>query len=214
MSYFPELNPAVLKGFILFYEIMFCNMLIFKTLLFQTGVTKSLELAIEMVRLAEKKWGEVNFGLFQNLNPQLGQKLVYMHQASRIYYNVVMLLICYLINKIELDYPLSQVRTRKQIHQENYLLGCELHRWITDPQLNKFGASFDPLVTVLYRKFIADAYAEAERYRVSELHQLKDEQLLNVSLHTITIRYDRIKVQGDMIKESILGKANLTNFSK
>lgn len=193
---------------------MFLNALIFKTLLCQTGVTKSLELSIEMVRLAQKKWDEINIGLLQTMNPAFGQKVVYMKESGRIYYNVCMLLICYLINKIELDYSLSQVRTRKQLHQENYLLACELNRWLTDRQLNKFGPDFDPMVRVLQKKFISPAFAEAEKYRVTELHQLKDATLLNISLHTITTRYDRIKVQGDLVKDSVLSKAGLLNFTK
>ena len=193
---------------------MFLNALIFKTLLCQTGVTKSLELAIEMVRLAHKKWDEINIDLLVNMNPTFGQKVVNMKESGKIFYNLCMLLICYLINKIELDYSLSQVRTRKQLHQENYLLACELNRWLTDRQLNKFGPDFDPMVRVLQRKFIAPAFAEAEKYRLTELHQLKDATLLNISLHTITTRYDRIKVQGDLVKDSVLSKAGLLNFTK
>lgn len=211
-SFFPELNQSVLKNMILLLEIIFCNTLIFKSILCQTGVTKSLELAIEMVRLAEKKWGQLNVAMIQSMNPELGQRVLHLKETGRIYYNVSMLLICYLINKIELDYSLSQVRTKKQLHQENYLLGCELHRWLTDRQLNKFGPDFDPLVAVLYKKFVAPAYVEAEKYRATELHNLKDQTLLNVSLHTITSRYDRIQVQGDMVKESVLSKAGLLDF--
>ena len=131
---------------------MFCNALIMKTVLCQTGVTKSLELAIEMIRLAEVKWSQININMITNLNPQIGQKITFMQQASRIFYNICMLLICYLINKIELDYSLSQVRTKKQLHQENYLLAGEMHRWLTDPQLNKFGQNSDTFISVLNKK--------------------------------------------------------------
>lgn len=214
VSFFPELNPIVLKNMILLFELMFLNALIFKTILCQTGVTKALELAIEMVRLAQKKWEELNIGLLKSMNENLGQRIQFMKDSGRIYYNVCMLLICYLINKIELDYSLSQVRTRKQLHQENYLLSCELNRWLTDPQLNKFGPSFDPIISVLYKKFVMPAFAEGEKYRATELHHLTDPTLLNISLHTITCRYDRIQVQGDMVKDSILSKAGLLNFTK
>ena len=193
---------------------MFINALIFKTILCQTGVTKSLELAIEMVRLGQKKWEEINVALLQNMNSVFGQKVAQMKEAGKLYFSISMLLICFLINKIELDYSLSQVRTKKQLHQENFLLANELQRWVSDPQLNKFGPSFDPMVVVFFRKFIQPGLAAAEKYAATELKQVKDETLLNISLHTITSRYDRILVNGDMVKESVLSKAGLLNFTK
>lgn len=192
---------------------MMANMLIFKSILCQTGVTKGLELALELVKLAEHKWPEL-LAIFERLNLPMAPGLKTMSGWCRVYYNVCKLLLCYLMNKIELDYSISQARTRKQLHQENYLLACEMHRWLTDRAINPFGASFDPLIAVLNKKYIQEAIQSTTKYRQSELAHLSDEQLLNMSLSTITARHERLEVQGDMVKDSILAKAKLAGFTK
>lgn len=190
------------------YEVMFCNMLVFKSIICQTGVTKGLELAFEIIKAAEHRWPEL-LSTFTKLGLPLALKLTVMSQSCHIYYNICKLLICYLLNKIELDYSISQVRTKKQLHQENYLLASEMNRWLNSPQVNKLGPAFDPLVVVLNKKYIQEAVQASSRYRQTELAHLTDEALLNMSLSTITDRHDRVDVHGDIVKDSIKAKAGI-----
>lgn len=201
------------KAYLLLYEIIFNNLLIFKSILCQTGVTKALELALELIKLAEHKWPEL-LGIFERLGLPLASTLQVMSQCNHVYYNISKLLICYLINKIELDYSISQQRTRKQLHMENYYLAVEINRWLTDKNLNRFGSSFDPIMAVLNRKFIQEALQSSFKYRQSELAGISDEVLLNTSLSTITSRHDRLELQGDMVKDSIIAKAKIAEITK
>ena len=126
------------------------------------------------------------------------------------FYNVCKLLCVYLINKIQIDYPISQVKTVKQIQQENYLLACELQRQLTDKQANAFGAGFDPAVRLLHSKFLKDAFAAADLYAKTSLHNLREQNLLNISLNDITDRYDRLyRPDEDMVKANTQAKMNI-----
>lgn len=188
-------------------------MLIFKSILCQTGVTKGLELALEIIKLAEQKWPQL-LASFQELDLPLLEKVTKMSRQSHVYYNVAKLLICYLINKIEIDYSISQVRTKKQLYQENYILAVQMMKWLTNTNLNPFGSNFDPLMAVINKKFVEEAVQTSFKYRQTELAHLSDEALLNASLSTITNRHDKIELQSDLVKDSIMTKANLVGFTK
>ena len=147
---------------------------------------------------------------FTKLQLPLTGHIKVLVSKSTPFYNVCKLLCVYLINKIQIDYPISQVKTIKQIQQENYLVACELQRQLMDKQANTFGASLDPSIRLLYNKYLKEAFASADLYSKTSLHNLREYNLLNISLHDITDRYERLyKPEDDMVKANTQAKMNI-----
>lgn len=191
------------------FETLFCNSLIVKTIVMQTGVAANLEVAIQLIMLGQAKSHQLDFE-FGKLQLPLAGHIRQLIMKGQVFDNVCKLLSVYLINKIQIDYPISQAKTVKQIQQENYLLACELQRQLTDKQANPFGAGFDPAVRLLHNKFLKEAFAAADVYNKTSLHNLREHNLLNISLHDITDKYERLyKPDEDLVKANTQAKMNI-----
>lgn len=204
----PEFNPEVIKAYILLFEVLFENALILKSLVTQTGVTKGLMLALELVVQGEAKLAPLKLA-FMNLGLPLLTSVLDLIERSHVFYIVVRMLSCYLMNKIQLDYPLSQDKTFKQLKQENFLLACELQRQLLDKQVNKLGPEFDPAIRLIWKNFLNEVVQTAEKYRKTELPHLNDSTVLNLSLSDIIGKYEVAKSTDDLVKVNIYQKAKL-----
>lgn len=175
----------------------------------QTGVTKALQLNIHIIMLAELKADEL-LAKFFIVPSGLTQVIPQFVAQSKVLYNICKLLSCYLMNKIQLDYPTSQAKTRKQLKQENYMLACEIQRFLLDKIANPFGPGFNPMLRLLNNKFINEAIQFIESYRKTELHNVKEPELLNLSLNDIISKYQQgFDPHDDMVKTNVWDKTKL-----
>lgn len=188
---------------------MFCNALILKNFILHTAVTKNLELNLEIIKLAERKLDPLN-AAFAGLNIEFQVVVKKFTRMAKVLYDVSKLLTIYLLNKMQLDYPLNQKKTKKQIKYENHLLCNELHRQLNDKKVNEFGPLFDPMVRVLSKKIIFEAYETNQAYIRLELPSLVEPQFLNTSLHHIVSQYDKYTdPDEDLVKINSMEKAGV-----
>jgi hypothetical protein len=188
---------------------MFCNALIFKNFILHTAVTKNLELNLEIIKLAERKLDPLN-AAFSGLNIEFQVVVKKFTRMAKVLYDVSKLLSIYLLNKMQLDYPTYQKKTKKQIKYENHLLCNELHRQLNDKKVNEFGPLFDPMVRVLSKKIIFEAYEANKAYISLELPGLVEPQFLNTSLHHIVSQYDKYTdPDEDLVKINSMEKAGV-----
>ena len=188
---------------------MFCNALILKNFILHTAVTKNLELNLEIIKLAERKLEPLLAG-FANLKIEFEVQVKKFVERSRVLYNVSKLLSVYLLNKMQLDFPTNQKKLRKQIKHENHLVCNELYRQLNDKKVNEFGPLFDPMIRILSKKIIFEAYEMNKSYIKNDLPQLVEPQFLNTTLHDITSQYEKYTdPDEDLVKINSNEKAGL-----
>ena len=188
---------------------MFCNALILKNFILHTAVTKNLELNLEIIKLAERKLAPLG-AAFEGLKIEFGPHVKKFIEKARVLYNVSRLLSVYLLNKMQLDYPTNQKKLRKQIKYENHLLCNELYRQLNDKKVNEHGPLFDPMVRLLSKKIIFEAYEANKTYIKNELPQLVEPQFLCTSLNDIISQYEKYSdPDEDLVKINSMTKAGL-----
>jgi hypothetical protein len=172
-------------------------------------VTKNLELNLEIIKLAERKLASLGTA-FANLNIGFGAHVKRFVEKARLLYTVSRLLSVYLLNKLQLDYPTNQKKLRKQIKYENHLLCNELHRQLNDKKVNEHGPLFDPMVRLLSKKLIFEAFEANKVYIRTELPELVEPQFLNTSLNDIISQYEKYSdPDEDLVKINSMEKAGL-----
>lgn len=161
--------------------------MIVRALVTESNVTKTLNIALQLIATGEARLGVLQHSFTQlpfNIAPQvdvLAKKLA-------IFYNVSRLLAVYLLNKMQLDYPLSQEKLKRQLRRENHVLAREINARVNMPNLNPFGHSSDPFLRLLHVKHLREMWVFADNYERTELKDA-DTDLLNISIRDIVARH-------------------------
>lgn len=204
---FPELNHHAVSAYIILFEVLFCNAMIIRALITESNVTKTLNIALQLIGT-----GEVRLGLLQHAFAQLpfgiASQVEALVKEVALLYTVCKLLTVYLLNKMQLDSPLSQTREKRFLRRENYLLAKEINFRTNHPATNPNGPYSNPFLRLLLTKHLKEAWAFAEQYEKTELHNA-DPEVLAISMDTITGRhifeYNPLE---DILRQSIEAELN------
>lgn len=218
----PELNLYVLRAFILLFEIMFTNATILKLLLIVGGVTKNLQLNLELIALGEYKISQLvrafeTTGLGESYNHQAKDFV----QKCDVFYKLVKVLTLSELNNLRTTCGgLSNKVTKKQTDYENYILGCTVNQLLSNKEHNKLGLNYDALPRLVMSrlgfKLLEETKKYAERGQVEVLRgSISDSHILNLTIEDIMKHYRQTPVgdfsllQNDMIKVDIQAAAGL-----
>lgn len=181
-----------------------------KIFILETGVTAKLMINLELILCSQKKLPELQLAVSKMPNNPFTLALQNLIVAAPIFYDVSKLLVCYLMNKIQIDYPISQQKTYKQLNQENFLLANELQRYIYEVVPKYRGNQNWPFFDLLIKTFLVDAFKFKENYERNELKTLQDRDLLNQSLNDIIGKYEeKANTKDDLVRINAYDKAKL-----
>ena len=174
-------------------------------------MTKKLQLNLEIIKLAERKMVELD-AAFQRLGTGFYPVVKNFIERSRVTHTICRVLSVYLMNKLDLQYSSTRTKTLKQIKYENHLLVNELYRFINDKNSNPFGPNMSPMLRLLNKKLILEAYNVDQAYVKTDLESFRqnDPSFVHVSLSTIIEQYEKYTDEDDdLVRVSIFAKAGL-----